>query len=172
MGLLGGSRSREASGTSSLSGLTQRLHQPTLHDTLGRIEPQQSRGHLANGSYRLDDRPLKLEVPVPRVSPGIEEPDRPAGAIYRCVVCPLVPIAEDAGVGQIFYLRGSAVFPADDVIDLVRKASAILMRQTVFETSTGALDDKTAHGVVYITSHWSRSAGRALWPSGGYVPDP
>jgi hypothetical protein len=46
------------------------------------------------------------------------------------------------------------VFPADDVIDLVRKASAILMRQTVFATSACALDRETAHSVVQITSHW------------------
>jgi len=44
------------------------------------------------------------------------------------------------------------VLPAD-VIDLVRKASAIAIDQTVFATSTRALDHETAQGVIYITSH-------------------
>jgi hypothetical protein len=39
------------------------------------------------------------------------------------------------------------------VIDLVRKARAVFMDQTVFTTPMGALDDQTPPGVVYVTSH-------------------
>src|ERR1017187_311828 len=96
----------------------------------------------------------------------------PKTEIPRGCTRAFVPIAEGTGVGQIAYTRGAAVFAADDVIDLMRKARAILIDQTVFATSMRTLDRETARGVVYITSHWSGSAGRALWPSGGYVPDP
>jgi hypothetical protein len=40
----------------------------------------------------------------------------------------------------------------------------IVIDQTVFATSMRALDHEATHAVVYITSHWSGSAGRALWP--------
>ena len=68
---------------------------------------------------------MQFEVLVPRVSPGIEEPDRATGTVDGCDIRAFVPIAEDTGVGQIAYTRGAAVFAADDVIDLMRKARAI-----------------------------------------------
>jgi len=64
------------------------------------------------------------------------------------------------------------VFAANNVIDLVCKASDIFMYQAVFTTSLRTLDHQTPRGVVYVTSHWLVSGGRALWPCGGYVPDP
>ena len=96
---------------------------------------------------------MQFEVLVPRVLPGIEEPDRPAGLVSGCDIRPFVSIAEDTGVGQVADNRGAAVFPADNVIDLVRKAGTVLMHQAVFATSTGPLDDETARGVGYLTSH-------------------
>jgi hypothetical protein len=68
--------------------------------------------------------------------------------------------------------QGTAVFEADDMIDFVRKAGAFLRDQAVFAAAMRALDHQAATGAVYLTGHWSGSAGRALWPCGGYVPDP
>ena len=73
--------------------------------------------------------------------------------IDRCDIRAFVSVTEDAGVGQVAYARGAAVFSADDVIDLVRKAGAILFDQAVLATSTRTLDHKNAHGLVYVTSH-------------------
>src|ERR1019366_9917439 len=95
------------------------------NNALGSIEPQHTCGHLAHRRERLDDRTVQFEVLVPRVSPGIEEPDRATGTVDGCDIRAFVPIAEDTGVGQIAYTRGAAVFAADDVIDLMRKARAI-----------------------------------------------
>ena len=111
------------------------------------------RGHLANCRQGLDDRTLQFEMLVPGVSPRIEEPDHPAGTVKGCDVGPLVTITEHTGVGQIGYTRGAAVLAADDMINLVRKADAILVHQTIFASSTGTLDHKLARGVFYLTSH-------------------
>jgi hypothetical protein len=104
-------------------------------------------------SRRLDDRTVQLKVFVPRVAPGIEEPDCATGSIDGGDVGAFVAVAEDTSVSQIANIRGSAVFPADNVVDFVRKARAILIDQTVFTTSMGALDDQAPPDVAYITSH-------------------
>jgi hypothetical protein len=46
------------------------------------------------------------------------------------------------------------VFPANDVIDLVVKTSAVLMYETVFTASICAFDDEAARGLIYFMSHW------------------
>jgi hypothetical protein len=133
--------------------LTQHLHESALYDALGGIEPQHSRSYFANCCERLDDRTVQLKVFVPGVAPGIEEPDSASGPVDGCDVRPFVAVAEDTGISQIADARGAAVFPANDVIDLVRKACAIFMDQTVFTMSLGALDHQAPPDVVYVTSH-------------------
>lgn len=54
------------------------------------------------------------------------------------------------------------MLPAGDVIDLVGKASAVLMRQTVFATPARALDHQKARGIVYVTRSMSRATGQDL----------
>jgi len=65
----------------------------------------------------------------------------------------LVTIAQDAGVSQIADTRGAAVLAANDVIDLVRKASVVRMHQAIFAPSTGSLYDQQARRFIDITSH-------------------
>lgn len=109
--------------------------------------------YFANRCQRLDDRTAQSKMVIPRVAPGIEEPDCAAGTIHRGDVRTFVAVAEDTGVSQIADRRGAAVFPADNVIDFVRKARAVFMDQTVFTTSMGALDNQSAPRVVYVTRH-------------------
>jgi hypothetical protein len=63
------------------------------------------------------------------------------------------------------------VLAADNVIDFVREAGAILMTRQ-YSQRRCALYDETARGITYITSHSTGSAGRALWPFEGCAPDP
>lgn len=94
------------------------------------------------------------------------------GAIYRCDVRPFVAITQDTRVDQIADIRRATVLSADDVIDLVWKAGILLTHQTVFATAARTLHHQEARILVSITSHWSGTAGRALLPSVGCVPDP
>lgn len=103
---------------------------------------------------------------------GIEEADGTARSVHGCDITAFVPIAEDAGVGKVAGAGGTAVFPADDVIDLKRKAGAIFVHQAVFAPSVCAFDDKAARGLVYVMSRWRESAGREPSPGGGCAPGP
>ncbi len=98
---------------SSLRVLPKSWQQSAFDDSLSGVEPQHTRGHLADSRQRLNGGALQLDMLVPRVSPGIEKTGCPAEMIYRCDIRSFVLIAEDAGVSQIAYYRGSAVFPAD-----------------------------------------------------------
>jgi len=75
---------------------------------------------------------VQPEMRFPRVSPGSKKSDRLASTVDRCEIPPFVPIAKHTGVGQIPCTRGPTVLPADNMIDLVRKSSAIYMHQTGF----------------------------------------
>lgn len=75
----------------------------------------------------MNDRAIQCEMLVPNVTSGIEKSDRVAKTIQGCDVRPFVPIARDTGVGKIANTGRTSVLPANDVIDLVRKASAVLM---------------------------------------------
>jgi hypothetical protein len=109
---------------------------------------------------------------VPNMPAGIEEADGTAQNVHGCDIGAFVPIAEDTGVGKIAGVRGTAVFSADDVIDLMGEPGAIFMHQAVFAPSVCAFYDKTARGFVYLMSHWRESAGREPSPGGGCAPGP
>jgi hypothetical protein len=64
------------------------------------------------------------------------------------------------------------VLPADDVIDLVRKTSAVLMYEAVFTPSACAFDYEATRGLVYIKSHSRGSVGPAPSLPGGCAPSP
>ena len=64
------------------------------------------------------------------------------------------------------------MLPADDVIDLVRKTSAVLVYQAVFTASTCAFDDEAARNLIYVMSHWRGSVGPAPSLPGGCAPNP
>ncbi len=48
-------------------------------------------------------------------------------SVNRCNVAALIAIAEIAGKSEIVEIICSPMFPADDVVDLVRESSIILM---------------------------------------------
>ena len=64
------------------------------------------------------------------------------------------------------------MLPADDVINLMRKADALLMYQAVFTPPTRAFDDKTTRNLIYLISHWRGFDGRAPSLPEGYAPGP
>ena len=158
-------------GSSSLAVLPQRLHQPALDYALRRIEPKHARGHLANPRQGFNHRTIQFEVLVPEVPAGIEETDHPPGTINRRDVRSFVPIAKHTSEGQVANARGAAVLPADNMIDLVRKAADLFVHKTVFATAARSLDYPPARRPRSI-SHSSESAAPALWPSGEYAPSP
>jgi len=53
------------------------------------------------------------------------------------------------------------MLPANDVIDLVRKAGALLMCQAVFTASNCAFDDEATRGLIYVKRHWRGFVGPA-----------
>jgi hypothetical protein len=57
------------------------------------------------------------------------------------------------------------VLSANDVIDLVREAGAVLMYEAVFTPSTGSFYDQNPRRFINITSHWQGSVARVLWRS-------
>lgn len=64
------------------------------------------------------------------------------------------------------------MLPANAVIDLVRKTSAVLLYKAVFTASTCAFDDEATRGLIYIKSHWRGSVGPAPSLPAECVPSP
>ena len=64
------------------------------------------------------------------------------------------------------------MLPADDVINLMRKAGALLISQTVFTPPACAFDDKATRDLIYLMSHWRESDGPAPSLPEEYAPGP
>jgi len=143
-----------------------------LDNTLGGVESEHPGSHFTHWRHRLDDGAVQFEVLVPYVTPRIEKSNWLASAIYGCDIRAFVPVAKDTGIGKIADTRRASVLPANDVIDLVRKTSAVLMYQAVFTASSCAFDDEAPRGLVYIKSHWRESVGPAPSRPGGCAPSP
>jgi hypothetical protein len=56
-----------------------------------------------------------------------------------------VPIAEDTGVGKIAGVRGTAVFSADDVIDLMGETGAMLWNRNPVQIPLHRLARESVH---------------------------
>ena len=157
---------------SAFAVLSEGLQKLALDDTLGGIEPEHFGSNFALQRQWLNHWAVQLEVLVPYVPPRIEESNRLTGTVQGRNIGPFGPIAEDTGVGKIANAGGTAVLPADDVINLMRKADAILMYQTVFTPPASAFDDKATRDLIYLMSHWRGSDGRAPSLPEGYALGP
>jgi len=142
-----------------------------LDNTLGGVEPEHPGSHFTHWRHRLDNGSVQFEVLVPYVTPRIEKSNWLARAIYGCDIRAFVPVAKDTGIGKIADTRRASVLPANDVIDLVRKAAALLVYKTVFTTPARAFNDEAPRNL-YLMSHWRGSVGPAPSPPGGYAPSP
>ena len=60
---------------------------------------------------------------------------------------------QNAGEGQIVWTGKSAMFPADNMVDLVRKTSVGFMNQTVFATLIGSPGYFNTNFIAYVTGH-------------------
>lgn len=78
---------------------------------------------------------------LPLIFSGIEQRNQLARCGQRRYVRTLVSIADHACVGEIVLHLGSAMLPADDVIDLVRKDGVIFVEQAIFTSEFRAAND-------------------------------
>src|SRR5438270_450526 len=89
-------------------------------DALAFIQPQQKDGDAANGGQAGDAPCYEAEVLGPVMLPGVKERRERAGlGIERAEIRALVPVAREAGEGQVVQYGLSTVLQRDDVIDLV-----------------------------------------------------
>lgn len=94
-----------------------------------------------------DDRPFQNEMRGPRVGSGIEETDEfPAWLDDRTDVAPFVAVAKGTSIRQVFGFCCSAMFQADNVIDLTADERGILMNQAIFAQIAGAFGNKHPQG--------------------------
>ena len=152
---------------------SQALQQTALKDSLWHIEPQQAHGGRADLRKGFNARALEPEMFRPVVVAGIKEPDNLSRArLDGSDVTPLVPIANHAGICEVVESRGTPVLATDDVVNLVRKASVVLVDKTIFTPFAGTLRDFCAQFLVDITRHGRRFGGPAPWPFSRCAPVP
>ena len=92
--------------------------------------------------------------------------------IHRGYVSPFVAIAQRAGICQVAGAGKAAMFPAHDVIDLMRKSGVLLMDEAVFVAVTRAPGYFGTKFAADITGHRKGFGEPAPLPSSGYVPVP
>ncbi len=101
----------------------------------------------------------------PPVPPGMEQPnDLPRKGMNRGDIASFVAIANHAGQRQIVCAGGTAVFPANDVIDLVREASVFLVDQAVFTAVARATSHFGAERVAEVSGHERGFGAPSPWP--------
>jgi hypothetical protein len=118
------------------------LQHCALGDSLGLIEPQQTGRDFSLRRKRFNDRPGDAKVIRPPVQPRMKKAgDFSCIGVDGCDVGSLIAIAEYAAQSQIVQVGTTAVFPAYDVINLMRKCGASLGIQTVLATGSRAKAD-------------------------------
>jgi hypothetical protein len=76
---------------------------------------------------------------VPSVLPGIEQTDQFARRRHGGYVRTFVSIADHACIRKVVRTRVTAMLSANDVIDLMRKGTVVLMKQAIFTSERRAL---------------------------------
>lgn len=119
---------------------SQTLEQAPLQDSFRGIESQQADCNRADVRDRLNPRTVNPEMFLPSVAPRMEEPQCLSSVgPERGNIAPFIPIANNAGISQVFLHRRPAVLATEDVVDLVRKAGIILMDEAIFTAMAGPL---------------------------------
>jgi hypothetical protein len=97
------------------------------HHTFRCIEPQHTGRHGTHRIDRLDNGPVEPEMIVPSVLPGIEQADQIARRRHGGYIRTLVSIADHACIRKVVHSRLATMLSTNDVIDLMRKGTVILM---------------------------------------------
>jgi len=142
----------------------ERHQELSLNHALSQIQFEQASGHHPFLRQWFDQRICQSEVVAPALLPGMKERNQsPSDFVDGSQVTPLPSVAAYAGVCKIVWLRESAMFSADDVIELMRRIGVILMQQTILTAMSRALRHQMAKRLVDITGQ-KRDAGElALW---------
>src|SRR5262249_54357384 len=116
-------------------------------DQVGAVELEQVRRDPADGRPRRDHAPFQTEMPVPPVTPRVEQAHQPAGLnVDRGQGGSLVPVAHEAGPGAVALFRLALVCYGDDVIRLVGEEGVTLVDQAVLTPPAGPLPDQPPEG--------------------------
>ena len=89
---------------------------------------------------------------VPLVPSRVEQGDGEPGVRVDCrSIAAFVPVAKDTCVGEVFERGISAMFAAENVIDLVRMSGIVFVDQAVFAAGVGAFGNLLAKGRRNVT---------------------
>lgn len=126
---------------------------------------QEFRGGGAYFGERANGTAVDLKVILPEILSGMKQADElTAVAVDGCDIAALSPVAENAGVGEVFGKRSAAVFAADDVVHLGKEGAVLFADQAVFATAVRAAGDASAQRLVNVIGHWRESGARGPWP--------
>ena len=107
-------------------------------------------------------------VPIPSgVSGSMMAPSNRKWSAHRCrlgLYKGVGRVAAETRVGQVGLDRQPAVFPADDVIDLVWGEGIVFAQKTILALVEGAPRHQAAEGVADVTRHCRYAGGREPWP--------
>lgn len=117
---------------------------------------------LSDFSKRSDDWPLKSKMLAPFVGSRIVESNKIAFWVNNAAnVCAFMNIAEWARIGEIIEIAGSAVFEANDMVNLIRRIHIIFMNQAVLTNKSRSDSDTFPEFIRHIFRH--SEPLRALW---------
>jgi len=106
------------------------LHESALGDSFRSVESKQPRRCRTDTGNPFNHSTFDLKMLGPAVRPRVKEPDNlTCTGVYRGNVTSLVPVADQAGVGQVFGSGGTAVLATDDVVDLGGKPASSSWRR-------------------------------------------
>lgn len=102
------------------------------HHAFSDVEPQHSSRDFTDRIERFDDSAIQPKMVVPLGQPRIEQGDQIARRSNRCDIRALVSIADQTRIRKIVRDRLTTMLPADNVINLMRESSVVLMKQAIF----------------------------------------
>lgn len=114
------------------AGSEQRL---SFEETFILVESKDTRCDLADWGQGNDGYAVRIQLEVlpPRVCSRIEKADQLARLGHdRSDVAPLVPVADEAGIGEVVLMRPPTMLFADDVVDLTAEKRIVGMNETIF----------------------------------------
>jgi hypothetical protein len=83
-------------------------------------------------------------VGLPKLEPRVKQTDKGAGlSVEGTDIASFPDIASKAGIGEVSWFRLSAMFPADDVVNLMRRVRIFFVDQAIFTPVTGAIGNQS-----------------------------